>query len=70
MRWWGNFLIKVPPHPLKNFRTKNLKVISNTPIASRREVKPRFCYRKRAGTSKTLPVKRVDLQMQNNDVLI
>ena len=64
----GNLFCKkrFPRTPSKKlFNKKIQKGTPNTPTDSRREDKPRLCYRKRSGTSKTLPVRRVELHKKS-----
>ena len=64
----GNLFCKkrFPRTPSKKlFNKKIQKGTPNTPTDSRREDKPRLCYRKLSGTSKTLSVRRVELHKKS-----
>ncbi|MBO7274590.1 MAG: hypothetical protein J6V22_07015, partial [Clostridia bacterium] len=56
----GELFEKSSPTPLQKLsHNKYLNEFVSMQIDSRREVKPRFCYRKPVGTTKTPPAKRV-----------
>ena len=58
----GCFLKKAPPAPPQKLADKGLsKGVRSALTDSRREVKPRFGYRKRLGASKTLSARKVVL---------
>ena len=57
------FCSPAPPSKKHSHKGSKNKVV-NLRIDGRRERKVRFCCRKRSGTAKTLPVKRVVLSLE------
>ena len=68
---WGELLERSsPPRPLQELSNKNHPKKVVTERIDRRLVRnARFCYRKRSGTAKTLPVKKVVGNMKQPTVV-